>query len=40
MGFAFPTALGAKTVAPERDVYAVLGDREFMMTVQDLKTAV
>ncbi|ABO07884.1 thiamine pyrophosphate-binding protein [Pyrobaculum calidifontis] len=40
MGFAFPAALGAKVVAPERDVYAVLGDGEFMMTVQDLETAV
>ncbi|MEM3326218.1 MAG: thiamine pyrophosphate-dependent enzyme, partial [Thermoproteus sp.] len=40
MGFAFPAALGAKVAAPERDVYAVLGDGEFMMTVQDLETAV
>ncbi|MEM1598889.1 MAG: thiamine pyrophosphate-binding protein [Pyrobaculum sp.] len=40
MGFAFPAALGAKLSAPERDVYAVLGDGEFMMTLQDLETAV
>ena len=40
MGFAFPAALGAKLAAPERDVYAVIGDGEFMMTVQDLETAV
>ena len=40
MGFAFPAALGAKLAAPERDVYAVVGDGEFMMTVQDLETAV
>lgn len=39
MGFAFPAALGAKLTSPERDVYAVLGDGEFMMTVQDLETA-
>ncbi|MGB9704925.1 MAG: thiamine pyrophosphate-dependent enzyme [Pyrobaculum sp.] len=40
MGFAFPAALGAKLALPERDVYAVVGDGEFMMTVQDLETAV
>jgi len=40
MGFAFPAALGAKLAAPERDVYAVVGDGEFMMTIQDLETAV
>jgi acetolactate synthase-1/2/3 large subunit len=40
MGFAFPAALGAKLTYPQRDVYAVLGDGEFMMTVQDLETAV
>jgi len=40
MGFAFPAALGAKTVEPEREVIAVLGDGEFLMTLQDLETAV
>jgi len=40
MGFAFPAALGAKVVQPEREVIAVLGDGEFLMTVQDLETAV
>jgi len=40
MGFALPAALGAKVAMPERDVYAVLGDGDFMMTVQDLETAV
>ncbi|GEM_PF-1348686 len=40
MGFAFPAALGVKLAAPERDVYAVVGDGEFMTTVQDLETAV
>lgn len=40
MGFAFPAALGAKLAAPDRDVIAVLGDGEFMMTLQDFETAV
>jgi acetolactate synthase-1/2/3 large subunit len=40
MGFAFPAALAAKLLYPDREVYAVLGDGEFMMTVQDLETAV
>ncbi len=40
MGFGFPAALGAKLVYPEREVVAVLGDGDFMMTVQDLETAV
>jgi acetolactate synthase-1/2/3 large subunit len=40
MGFAFPAALGAKVVEPERETIAVLGDGEFLMTLQDLETAV
>jgi len=40
MGFAFPAALGAKVVQPEREVIAVLGDGEFLMTLQDIETAV
>jgi acetolactate synthase I/II/III large subunit len=40
MGFGFPAALAAKLVYPEREVIAVLGDGDFMMTVQDLETAV
>lgn len=40
MGFVFPAALGAKLSSPEREVVAVMGDGEFMMTVQDLETAV
>jgi acetolactate synthase-1/2/3 large subunit len=39
MGFALPATLGAKLAAPTRDVYAVVGDGEFMMTIQDLETA-
>ncbi|MCE4620550.1 MAG: thiamine pyrophosphate-dependent enzyme, partial [Desulfurococcales archaeon] len=40
MGYAFPAALGAKLAKPESEVIAVVGDGEFMMTVQDLETAV
>jgi acetolactate synthase-1/2/3 large subunit len=40
MGFGFPAALAAKLVHPEREVIAVLGDGDFMMTVQDLESAV
>ena len=40
MGFVFPAALGAKLAFPEREVVAVMGDGEFMMTVQDIETAV
>ena len=40
MGFAFPAALGAKIAEPDREVFAVLGDGEFLMTMQDLETAV
>lgn len=40
MGFVFPAALGAKVARPASEVVAVLGDGEFMMTMQDLETAV
>ena len=40
MGFVFAAALGAKMTLPEREVVAVMGDGEFMMTVQDMETAV
>ena len=33
-------ALAAKLVHPDREVIAILGDGDFMMTVQDLETAV
>ncbi|MEW6553479.1 MAG: thiamine pyrophosphate-binding protein [Actinomycetota bacterium] len=39
MGFGFPAALAAKLVHPEKEVVAVLGDGDFMMTMQDLETA-
>jgi acetolactate synthase-1/2/3 large subunit len=40
MGFGLAAAMAAKSVYPDRTVVAVLGDGDFMMTVQDLETAV
>lgn len=40
MSYAFPAALGAKLARPDLEVVAVVGDGDFMMTVQDLETAV
>ena len=40
MGFALPAALGVKLAAGERPVIAVEGDGSFLMTVQELATAV
>ncbi len=40
MGFGFPAAMGAKFACPDRQVIAVVGDGGFMMTIQDLITAV
>jgi acetolactate synthase-1/2/3 large subunit len=40
MGFGMPAAMAAKLVYPGRTVVAVMGDGDFMMTVQDLETAV
>jgi acetolactate synthase I/II/III large subunit len=40
MGFGFPAALAAALVHPGIPVVAVLGDGDFMMTLQDLETAV
>ena len=40
MGFVFPAILGAKAALPEREVVGVMGDGEFLMTVQDMETAV
>ncbi len=39
MGFGFPAALAAKLVHPQKEVVAILGDGDFMMTLQDLETA-
>lgn len=40
MGFAFPAAMGAAIASPERQAVCLDGDGDFMMTVQDLETAV
>ena len=39
LGFAFPTALGAKVACPERQVVALCGDGGFMYAAQELSTA-
>ena len=38
MGFALPAAVGAKMANKEREVFAVVGDGEFMMSVAELET--
>jgi acetolactate synthase-1/2/3 large subunit len=40
MGFALPTAIGAKLVYPHRNVVTVSGDGGFLMNCQELETAV
>jgi acetolactate synthase I/II/III large subunit len=40
MGFALPTAIGAKLVYPDRNVVTVSGDGGFLMNAQELETAV
>jgi acetolactate synthase-1/2/3 large subunit len=40
MGFGFPAAMGAKFATPEKTVLSIVGDGGFMMTMQDLGTAV
>lgn len=40
MGFGFPALLASKIVCPERPAVSVLGDGDFMMTVQDIETGV
>jgi acetolactate synthase-1/2/3 large subunit len=40
MGFGFAAAMGAKAAYPDRTVLAILGDGDYMMTLQDLETAV
>ena len=40
MGYGFPAALAAKIVHPERTVLCVAGDGDFLMTGQELATAV
>ncbi len=40
LGFAFPTALGAKVGNPDRQVVAICGDGGFMYALPDIATAV
>lgn len=40
MGWTVPAALGAKLAAPERPVVGLVGDGDFLMTAQELATAV
>lgn len=40
MGFSLPAAMGAKLAAPDKQVVAVVGDGDFLMTCQELATAV
>ena len=39
MGFGFPAAMGAKFARPDDEVWAVVGDGGFQMTLQELQTA-
>jgi acetolactate synthase-1/2/3 large subunit len=39
LGFAFPTALGAKVARPDRAVVALVGDGGFLFNAQELATA-
>ncbi|MBR4869881.1 MAG: thiamine pyrophosphate-binding protein [Oscillospiraceae bacterium] len=38
MGWALPAAMGAKLASPESPVVALMGDGDFMMTMQELST--
>ncbi|MHA1265469.1 MAG: thiamine pyrophosphate-binding protein [Candidatus Helarchaeota archaeon] len=40
MGFAFPAAIGAKLAKPTQPVVCFIGDGDFMMSIQELATAV
>jgi acetolactate synthase-1/2/3 large subunit len=40
MGFGFPAGIAAKAIYPQRDVIAIAGDGCFLMTGQELATAV
>src|SRR5690625_7649620 len=40
MGYGMPAALGAKLAFPNKTIVALAGDGGFMMTVQELETAV
>jgi len=40
MGFALPAAIGAKMACPDKEVWVVVGDGGFQMTMCELATAV
>ncbi len=40
MGWSYPAALGAKLAAPHAPVVAMVGDGDFLMTIQEVATAV
>jgi acetolactate synthase-1/2/3 large subunit len=40
MGFGLPAAIGAQFAAPDREVWAIVGDGGFQMTIQELGTLV
>jgi acetolactate synthase-1/2/3 large subunit len=40
MGWSYPAALGAKLAAPDTPVVAMVGDGDFLMTFQEVATAV
>lgn len=40
MGFSLPASMGAKIAAPDRDVWAIMGDGGFQMNSQELMTIV
>jgi acetolactate synthase-1/2/3 large subunit len=40
MGFGLPAALGAQVAQPDKEVWAIVGDGGFQMTLQELATAV
>lgn len=40
MGYGFPAAIGAKFGQPDKEVWAIVGDGGFQMTLQELQTAV
>jgi acetolactate synthase-1/2/3 large subunit len=40
MGWSYPAALGAKLAAPDVPVVAMVGDGDFLMTFQEIATAV
>ena len=39
MGFGFPAAIGAAFALPQEEVWAIVGDGGFQMTLQELQTA-